>query len=347
MSACIYRFQYLDFTTALDFAETIIVSRNVLKSELRNFIYEIFDVPIMIAILMSFLTLTFMIWLSNELSFERDSPKYKFSMVLIHSFGAALNQGFPPKMKFGNHATTLAAVFSFFFMIISTIFSGLVIVKLLKREELSHIDTLDDLKHHSDLKIIVKPNSYVDDLISSSSEMTDLLPRIEYLSFNTSNLNSLRHISSLVQDGTHVLIDDNTNFNKYLKTLQLFNIARKENFYFSNVIFRSPGAWIMPKNLGLELKEEINVNLQWLIDLGHYKYYKNAINILRYQVIQCGWTLVYIGIEMRKVRIKITSRVENCIRLRLMKYIPSLNFIFITSNQHNMNIVLWHQTFSR
>ena len=51
-----------------------------------------------------------------------------------------------------------------------------------------------------------------------------------------------------------------------------------EHFHFSEVIFRNPGAWITPKNLDPILKEEINLNLQWLIDLGHYNYYKAAID---------------------------------------------------------------------
>ena len=79
-----------------------------------------------------------------------------------------------------------------------------------------------------------------------------------------------------VQAGTHVLLDDRDNFKKYMKRLEI--LIDSEHFHFSEVIFRNPGAWITPKNLDPILKEEINLNLQWLIDLGHYNYYKAAID---------------------------------------------------------------------
>ena len=61
-----------------------------------------------------------------------------------------------------------------------------------------------------------------------------------------------------------------------MKRLEI--LIDSEHFHFSEVIFRNPGAWITPKNLDPILKEEINLNLQWLIDLGHYNYYKAAID---------------------------------------------------------------------
>ena len=81
-----------------------------------------------------------------------------------------------------------------------------------------------------------------------------------------------------IQQGTHVMFDDKGNFKKYLKRLEIYQISKPEYFHFSEVIFRNPGAWITPKNLNRDLKEEINLNLQWLIDLGHYKYNKDAID---------------------------------------------------------------------
>ena len=84
------------------------------------------------------------------------------------------------KMKLGNQATTLAAVFCFLAMIVSTIFSGLVIVKLLKKDAPKHIMTLDDLRANPELKIIVLPNSYIDDLLEVSPNLLDIKERVEY-----------------------------------------------------------------------------------------------------------------------------------------------------------------------
>ena len=95
------------------------------------------------------------------------------------------------KMKLGNQATTLAAVFCFLAMIVSTIFSGLVIVKLLKKDAPKHIMTLDDLRANPELKIIVLPNSYIDDLLEVSPNLLDIKERIEY-----QRLVVLKHITN-------------------------------------------------------------------------------------------------------------------------------------------------------
>ena len=92
------------------------------------------------------------------------------------------------------------------------------------------------------------------------------------------NITSLKLMAEKVQASTHVLIDDKSNFKKYIKALEIRDISKSEYFHFSEVIFRNPAGWIMPKNLEPILKEEINLNLQWLIDLGHYQYYKDAID---------------------------------------------------------------------
>ena len=275
----------MDYTSTLTYSETMIISKQAGKNQIKNFISEIFNLEVILCILLSFIVMTFMLWFSNRLSTESSSRNHDFSSILIHAFGAGLNQGFPAKMKLGSHATTLSAIFCFLSMIITTIFSGLVIVKLLKKGASTHIDTLNDLKNYPEFKIMVKPNSYVDDLIRSSPEMVEMIPRFEYFNFNLSNLESLKEMSENIQKETHVLIDDTSNFNKYLKILEYFKISRKEDFYFSNVIFKNPGAWIMPKNLDPKLREEINLGVLWILDFGHYKNFKSVINDRLFQQI--------------------------------------------------------------
>ena len=98
--------------------------------------------------------------------------------------------------------------------------------------------------------------------------------RVDYLNVQVSNYTSLIKVTDDISKGTHVLIDDVDNFKKYLKTLQF---RRIEEFYLSTPITIVPAGWILPKNLNPDLKEKIILNLQWLIDLGHYRVQDRAV----------------------------------------------------------------------
>ena len=61
------RFEYMDFTNSMVFAEIFIISKKIMARQIRNFIVEIFDLWTMMLIFFSFLTMTFIIWFSNIL----------------------------------------------------------------------------------------------------------------------------------------------------------------------------------------------------------------------------------------------------------------------------------------
>ena len=82
----------------------------------------------------------------------------------------------------------MAAVFCFLAMIVSTIFSGLVIAKLLKKDVPKHINNLNDLRALPDLKIIVVPNSYIDDVLEVSPNLDDIKERIEYQRYSCNKI---------------------------------------------------------------------------------------------------------------------------------------------------------------
>ena len=154
------RHDLVDYTHAVNFGEVVIISRRILSNVSGNFVAEIFDFPTTIGIIISFLALTLIVWFSNIIRPNGDDSKmYNFSSVFFHSFGAALNQGYPTNMKFGRPG--LANMFTFCAMILTTIFSGLIIAKLMAKHDPKHIETLDDLRLQPDLKIIIKPNRYM------------------------------------------------------------------------------------------------------------------------------------------------------------------------------------------
>ena len=168
------------------------------------------------------------------------------------------------RMKLGNQGTTLAVLFCFVSMILSTIFSGLVIVKLMAHEKPKHIESLDDLRARTSVRIIMIPKSYVDDIFNSS-EKQDLRSRIDFMTISVTNESSLEEALDKILDGGHVLIDDRSNFERYLRA---FKARKMEQFHLSNPINFTPGAWILPKQLELSKKESIILNLQRHIMLG-------------------------------------------------------------------------------
>jgi hypothetical protein len=69
---------------------------------------------------------------------------------------------------------------------------GLVIAKLLAKEEPAQIRNIEDLRKLENLKIIVKKQSFVEDLFAKSLLLQDLRPRIVLEEFETNNLYSLQ-----------------------------------------------------------------------------------------------------------------------------------------------------------
>lgn len=272
------RHEFLDFTNPVVYAKIHIISKRIQPNDIGDFLLGIFDQPTMICIGLSFVVMSSIIWFSNWLQ-NRDA-KHGLAYIFIHTIGAALNQGYPLKMRLGSQATNLAALFGFMAMIVSTIFSGLVISQLMKKPLPLQIRNLENLKANPDLKIIISPKSYIDDIFESTSNLQVFKPRIEWLQFDISNVSSLQNVKNKIMEGTHVWVDDSDNFKKYIKILETANHTPQLTslFYLSEPILHHPGAWIMPKNLNPKLKEQINLGLQWLIDLGHYKYYTEAIN---------------------------------------------------------------------
>jgi hypothetical protein len=85
---------------------------------------------------------------------------------------------------------------------------GLVIAKLLAKDEPAQIRNIQDLRKLENFKIIVKNQSFVEDLFAKSLSMQDLRPRIVLEEFNTNNLDSLKAVLHRILSQDFVLVDD-------------------------------------------------------------------------------------------------------------------------------------------
>jgi hypothetical protein len=123
---------------------------------------------------------------------------------------------------------------------------GLVIAKLLAKEEPHQVKTLNDLRQMKDLTIVIKKNSFVEDLFAKSDSMQDLRARLSIENFDSGQPEALRAVVGKIMTQNVVLVDDKINFLNYLSFLSKDQF-RREDFYFSDVISKLPAAWIFPK----------------------------------------------------------------------------------------------------
>ena len=264
------RYNIVDYTNTVHFSDVVIFSKSKSGTIVKNFILEIFDLPTFLLILFSFLILTSLIWLHNY----KSGLGINYVSTLIHAFGALLNQGFPNKSNFANQP--FGRIFCLVFMFITTFTSGLIISKLMKREVMKNINSLNDLDD-TDLKIIIIKDSFIDHAFETNPNWHSYKSRLEYMDITVNKPNILMDAFSKVTEETHVMIDAKENFEKYMRTLRYHEYKRKK-FYQSKAIDKVQGGWIVPKNMKAELKEFLNLNLQWLVDFGLYDVYKHAIS---------------------------------------------------------------------
>ena len=68
-----------------------------------------------------------------------------------------------------------------------TLTAGLVIARLLDKDAPEQIKKLDDLRRITKFKILVKKNSFAEDLVMRSDSLKDLVPRIVLEKFDQEN----------------------------------------------------------------------------------------------------------------------------------------------------------------
>ena len=137
------------------------------------------------------------------------------------------------------------------------------IAKLLANDEPAQIRNIQDLRKLENFKIIVKKQSFVEDLFAKSLSLQDLRPRIVLEEFETNDLNSLQSVFQRILSENFVLIDDKNNFFKYLSAMPDTKYT-SDSFFFSDAIEKLPGAWIFPKGPQYEsMRQKITSKVQY------------------------------------------------------------------------------------
>ena len=153
----------------------------------------------------------------------------------------------------------------------------MVIAKLLSKDKPQQIGNLNDLRQMTQFKILVKKNSFAEDLFAKSESVQDLKSRIVLEEFELSDPRSLHNVIGKILTQDVVLVDEEHNFENYISVLPK-NQFQLNDFFMSDTIERLPGAWVFPKGPEHEtLKHKITVRLQYLVDIGLYQYYSDSV----------------------------------------------------------------------
>ena len=213
-----------------------------------------------------------MIWLTG---LNADDPRLRhdFARVAAHCFGAWVAQGFPAKMRFCKKGKMLTLMFLTTALITNTIYSSLIIKRLMESTKITQIESINDLEE-SGKKILVVEGSYVMDILSGSDLSTRFANKIEYL--NTNDVNSMKSDFKKVLNDTHVLLTDRSIFLNYARIFSDHLSTR--TLHIAKVFDSVPSGWIFPKlrrnaTDAKFFRERFIVGLQWLNDLGLYKSY--------------------------------------------------------------------------
>ena len=121
------------------------------------------------------------------------------------------------------------------------------IAKLLTKDQPHQIQTLNDLRSMTQLKIVVKKNSFVDELFAKSEPLQDLRSRISLEQFDINEPESIQFLLRRIINQEVVLVDDKVNFLNYLSYFP--DQFRRQDFFFSEVIDKLTAAWIFPKGI--------------------------------------------------------------------------------------------------
>ena len=137
------------------------------------------------------------------------------------------------------------------------------IAKLLTKDPPHQIQTLNDLRSMTQQKIVVKKNSFVEELFAKSEPLQDFRPRISLEQFDVNEPDSIRFLLSRILNQEVVLVDDKVNFLNYLTSFPN-NQFRREEFFFSDVIDKLPAAWIFPKGVQVKPNPFLNIRKSFL-----------------------------------------------------------------------------------
>ena len=203
----------------------------------------------------------------HETEVEQGEGDTDFFLLVFSCFGVYLKQGFPNNLKFGRKSENLAVLFGVIAMILTTLYSSLVVAKLMTRTHPEQINSLDDLRARKDVKILLKQYSFMHYYFKHEPAVKDLFDRVELLetAFSRPTLSSVDKWYARILSENVVYIEGKDNF---LIDLRALNKYSYHSFHFStSTVFVQPAAWIFPTGNDVrdkDLKEAIIQSLLWI-----------------------------------------------------------------------------------
>eukprot|EP00094_Tigriopus_californicus_P009054 TCALIF_08728-PA protein Name:"Protein of unknown function" AED:0.90 eAED:0.90 QI:0/0/0/0.33/0/0.33/3/0/381 len=281
------RHQFIDFSHAIDFATTYIVSKasHGVSGEILGGVFD------GLSYFLSFLVLaclTLIVIASNLLLKNQLNPRAlgnHLSNICLRCFSHVVAQGFPNRFSVNGYSGQMAwTILILFCLIFQLMHSSIFISKLMAKDRFNYqvhwqkIDNLHDLETRPDLKILLREDSYVDHALNQLHNWDVFQSRIEY--FGEYDVDYAELLTK-VKDGTHVMIEDEGNFQEFMMEAnanESCTFHPSQFLYSAERIFSLPSTFPMRK--GLVHAEEINLRLMWIDAYGLAGQYDSNVNVL-------------------------------------------------------------------
>ena len=234
----------------------------------EDFVGNMFDWPTTLLIAGTVLLITILVFFAYN--YEETTLREKLSIdylscICLSFFGIFFKQGFSNTFRIGRRGSSLVIIFAVFTFMITTLYTGVLKVKLIMMEEPQQIQNLEDLRAKADVKIILTKRGWMYNYVAASPTLKEFHSRMDIEDISVNNEITVEAIvEKVLQDGA-VILEDDENFDALLRLSG--NTYDMATFYFSEALASWAGAWIFPKGNKSKnpiLKEKITLFQQWL-----------------------------------------------------------------------------------
>ena len=275
------RSQVVDFSYPSKVYGTFIYSAKQKGSAVSNAVFGVFDGPSCGLIIVALMIMSFLTWVVND---KEKSRKQSFAETATYVFGNCVHQppfkSIIPKSRFGQVMMLLFVVYN---LIITIMYSSIVISILTSKPKSKGIQTLEDLqsKQNENVRIWVRRNSYMMDHLIGMKTFDELSAegRVSYYEVKSTEDEAFFFEDMLqsVLNHSHVIIASEGNLKSLLKKIvhrtQTCSMRIRDFKRARDPVFSTLSVWLYRK--GMAWREKLDKELMWLDAFGLMKMKEN------------------------------------------------------------------------
>ena len=258
------RISLVDYSCPVGDTQTKIYSRKPSPSISGDFLTNTFDSYSLFATFLSILAVSFTCWLA----LHRVKPKLTLGTMVLYNFGNAIGQGQPSVMTEGGSNWIHKFILGFYgatTLVLYKSYSGAIIASLLSKSVPSQINTLWDVAHNPELRLISSKDTYwyadminhpAKSLFEDRIEVRDVLSRDPVI---------VKQALSDVMAGTHVLIGHQGTLAELMENTEEFYL---DQFHASPPVRTRYMGYVTPKEKSEQVRRFMT-GVCWMVAFGN------------------------------------------------------------------------------